>query len=681
MRASLLFVVISCCAALQRDDGQDPVIQPVHTSVTITAAPVEPAFDRRNSEVFSQTLFSRDDQMFQALDAGIDAGQHEGGGKSLEIRRFGLNLDHGGVNGGLKVLVEDIPQNQTTQGHGQGYLGSLKSLSPELIQEVQIINGPFSAEYGDFSGLGVVHIRLRESLPDQLMLRLQGGSFGAFRGFLSYSPNLKNGDAFVAYEGSRTDGPFENPLRYARDNVTANFTRRVSAATSYGFRFNGGRNDFYSSGQLPLDEVAAGQLDRFGYIDPSDGGHVRTGTVGAYFRHEGARGDTWKVDAFAARSLFDLYSNFTFFLNNPVSGDGIQQHDSRLQEGANAQYVRPQDFGAVQGLLTIGGNYHDNQINVGLYPRIGRVPTGVTTRADARVINAAGYLQENFSFLHGKLQVGGGIRYDEFRFDIADRVQPLSGGAETAGRLQPKANLAFTPSKRLPITFYANYGRGISTADARAVVEYPQQQRVATTDFYQAGAAHHFSRVSLSTDLFWIDRSHEQVYIPDDGSFEFKGPSRAYGFEAKSSVQITRHIAWNGAVMKVANAYYRGAAPRIYVDSAPHFVASSGLSMSPWKRWTGSVTMRAINHYRLDGSNAAIVGSGHAVFDAAVSRELRRGVEVSLSADNLTNRDYYETQNYFVSRLAGEPPVARIHGTPGYPLTLTAGVTFRLFGK
>jgi outer membrane receptor protein involved in Fe transport len=546
---------------------------------------------------------------------------------------------------------------------------------------VQIVNGPFSAAYGDFSGLGVVHIRLRESLPDQLTLRLQGGSFGSFRSFLSYSPNLKNGDAFVAYEGSRTDGPFENPLRYSRDNVTANLTRHVSAATSYGFRFNGGRNDFNSSGQLPLDEVAAGQLDRFGYIDPTDGGHVRTGTLGAYFSHEGERGDTWKLDAFAARSLFDLYSNFTFFLNDPVSGDGIQQHDSRLQEGANAQYVRPQNFGAMQGLLTIGGNYHDNQINVGLYPRVGRVPTGVTTRADARVINAAGYLQENFSFLHGKLQVGGGIRYDEFRFDVADRVQPLTSGAETAGRLQPKANVAFTPSQRFPITFYANYGRGISTADARAVVERPQQQRVATTDFYQAGAAHHFSRVSLSADLFWIDRSHEQVYIPDDGSFEFKGPSRAYGFEAKSSVQITRHIAWNGAVMKVANAYYLGTIPRVYVDSAPHFVASSALSMSPWRHWTGSVTMRAINHYRLDGTDAAIVASGHTVFDAAVSRQIRRGVEVSLSVDNLTNRDYYETQNYFVSRLAEAAPVARIHGTPGYPLTLTAGVTFRLFGK
>ena len=103
---------------------------------------------------------------------------------------------------------------------------------------MQIINGPFNAAYGDFSGLGVVHIRLRESLPDQLMLRLQGGSFGAFRSLLSHSPNLKNGDAFVAYEGSRTDGSFENPLRYSRDNLTASLTRRVSAATTYGFRFN-----------------------------------------------------------------------------------------------------------------------------------------------------------------------------------------------------------------------------------------------------------------------------------------------------------------------------------------------------------------------------------------------------------------------------------------------------------
>ena len=161
-----------------------------HQSIVITAKTVEPAVDLRNSEVFNRTLFTRDDQVLQQLNAGINAGQHEGGGKSLEIRRFGFNLDHGGVNGGLKVLVDDVQQNQGTQGHGQGYLGALKALSPELIQDVTIINGPFSAEYGDFSGLGVVHIRQRESLPDQYTVRLQGGNFNTGRGFLAFSPDV-----------------------------------------------------------------------------------------------------------------------------------------------------------------------------------------------------------------------------------------------------------------------------------------------------------------------------------------------------------------------------------------------------------------------------------------------------------------------------------------------------------
>ena len=162
-----------------------------HQSIVITANKMEPAIDLRNAEVFNRTLFTRDDQVLQQLNAGINAGQHEGGGKSLEIRRFGFNLDHGGVNGGLKVLVDDVQQNQGTQGHGQGYLGALKALSPELIQDVTIINGPFSAEYGDFSGLGVVHIRQRESLPEQYTVRLQGGNFNTGRGFLAFSPDAQ----------------------------------------------------------------------------------------------------------------------------------------------------------------------------------------------------------------------------------------------------------------------------------------------------------------------------------------------------------------------------------------------------------------------------------------------------------------------------------------------------------
>ena len=188
--------------------------------------------------------------------------------------------------------------------------------------------------------------------------------------------------------------------------------------------------------------------------------------------------------------------------------------------------------------------------------------------------------------------------------------------------------------------------------------------------------------VSLATDVFLIDHSNEQVYVPDDGSFEFKGPSRAYGYEVKASVSLGRRVSLSGGMTKIGNAFYLGGDRRAYVDSAPHFVANAALTVAAWRGWSGSLRMRAINHYRLDGDDASIVASGHTVFDLGLARQIRRGVELDLSIDNLTNRDYYETQNYFESQVAPDaPPVWRIHGTPGYPLTAVVGVTFRLPGK
>ncbi len=651
-------------------------------SIVIDARAIEPGLDLRNSEVFARTLFTRDDQVMHQLNAGIDAGQHEGGGKSLEIRRFGFNLDHGGVNGGLKILVDNVQQNQGTQGHGQGYLGALKALSPELIQDVTVVNGPFSAEYGDFSGLGVVHIRQRESMPDRLTARIQGGSFNARRAFLAYSPDTPKLDSYVAYEGAYTDGPFLDPSRYRRDNVNANFTRSLDSRQRLGLRLLYGRNNFWSSGQLPLDLIDSGSLDRFGSIDPTNGGKVKLGTASLYYSLQRANGDTFKADAFVSRSLFDLFSNFTFFLNDPEHGDAFQQHDSRLQHGANAQYTRPHHLGRVAAVLVAGGNFHDNRINVGLYPRDGREPTGVTSRANAHVTNGAGYVQENLSFLRGRLLIGAGLRFDEFRYALADRVAPENGGVQAAGKWQAKGSAAFTPIRRVPLTLTANYGRGINSIDARGVVQRPDSPRLGATDFYEAGLSSNFKRIGLAADVFLIDHSHEQVYVPDDGSIEFKGPSRAYGYEAKASVAVTRHLSLNGGLTKISNAFYRGGLSRVYVDSAPHFVANAALTLAGWHGWSGSLRMRAINGYRLDGEDPSIRAAGHTVLDLGVARRIRRGVELNFSIDNLTDRDYYETQNYFESRVSPTAPViSRIHATPAFPLTAVVGLTFRLGGK
>jgi outer membrane receptor protein involved in Fe transport len=688
------------------------VVPPIHESVVIVSSALDPSIERRNEAVYTGGLFSRDDQVFHTLDAGVNAGQHEGGGKSLEIRRFGFNMDHGGLNGGLKVLVDAVQQNFATQGHGQGYLGQLKSLTPELIADVDILNGPFSAEYGDFSGLGVVHIRTRESLPDAFTARVQGGSFDTFRNFLAYSPALERAEAFVAYEASRTDGPFLSPLRYKRDNVTANYTRTLDKKSALGFKLNAGRNDFFSSGQIPLDEVAAGRLDRFGFLDPDNGGRVRSGTLGLYYRREFAGGSLLKIDGHLTRSLFDLWSNFTFFLADEEFGDEIQQHDSRLQQGAGVQYIRPHMLFGGRALLTAGGGLQAFQTNVGLYPSVDRspvrafvtrtnleacpsndnpdapgVPDGfdtacyLLTAADARVVNPSAYAQQAVDLLGGRLHLGAGLRYDYFRFSVADRVRPQFSGTEGAGRWQPKAVLAYTPSDRAAVTLHANYGRGISSQDARGVVRRPESPKVATTDFYQVGASHNLRRFSLAASLFLIDNSNQQVYIPDDGSIEFAGPSRAYGFEVKNSFRLTRHVSFNGGVTRVMNAFFRGTRPREYVDSAPHTVANASLTLSDYRGFSGSLRYRHTSNYRLDPLDASVRAAGLDVVDFYVSKRLRRFVDFNLGVDNLFNKRYFETQNYFESRLRpGDEPAERVHATPGYPFGVTAGLTFR-FGR
>ena len=658
------------------------LIPPIHQGLVITASALEPQAETHSDEVYKRTLFSRDDQLLETLNAGINAGQHEGGGKSLEIRRFGFNLDHGGVNGGLKVLIDDIQQNQATQGHGQGYLGTLKTLTPELIQDVTVLNGPFSAEYGDFSGLGVVHIRLKQSLPEQFIARVQGGWFHSYRTFFGYSPLLDKTDAFLAYEGSRTDGPFLNPLRYRRDNVTGNYTKHLNDHESLGFKINLGRNDFYSSGQIPLDLVRAGQLSRFGFVDPSDGGRVLAGTTAVYYQRSLTSGDTLKLDTFASRSLFDLYSNFTFFLNDPLHGDGIQQHDSRYQEGSNSQFLHPYRLWGNQALLTFGTNFHDNQINVGLYSQERRVPLDLVGRAFAHVTNGAGYAQQGVDFLRGRLHVEGGLRWDYFRFAVTDRVDAIHSGNQGAARSQPKFGVAYRPSTSVPLTVSFNYGRGINTQDARGIVERPESPRIATTDFYQVAAAYPMGRVSVTSDLFLIDRSNEQVYIPDDGTFELKGPSRSYGYEGKASIRLTRFLSLNGGLTQVTNSFYRGTSPRIYVDSAPHTVANGALTLSGWRNAYASLRYRHIGNYRLDGEDRRIRAAGLDVLDLAVTKPIRPGVDLNFAIDNLTDKVYYETQNYFESRISPDAPaITRIHATPGYPFGLTAGLTFRLGEK
>jgi len=247
------------------------------------------------------------------------------------------------------------------------------------VQDVDILNGPFSAEYGDFSGLGVAHIRLKETLPNLFTARLQGGSFGAVRAFVAYSPQFDRADSFIAYEGTHTDGPFISPLRYQRDNVTGNYTWHISEKESLGFKLNFGRNDSSRPDRFPWIWWPTANSTVSATWIPSTGGRVRLGTLGIYYRRDLASGDIFKVDGFLTRNsgprtIWSLPNAFTsaFKGQDPVPqfkatakwGNSWSRFSQSFQPAGRCRSAAYSQF--AQLLLTINsGLMRDVTINFG----------------------------------------------------------------------------------------------------------------------------------------------------------------------------------------------------------------------------------------------------------------------------------------------------------------------------
>ena len=157
-----------------------------------------------------------------------------------------------------------------------------------------------------------------------------------------------------------------------------------------------------------------------------------------------------------------------------------------------------------------------------------------------------------------RLHVDAGLRFDEFRFDLTDRLVAANSGLKYTGIFEPKVNIVYTPSEHVPMAIHFNFGRAVTSQDARGMALDPDAPKVATTNFYMIGTSHQLKRFSASTDMFLIDRQHEDVYDPDNGTMQYQGPSRSYGWEVKTSVQLKDHISWNAGLTQVSNAFFLG---------------------------------------------------------------------------------------------------------------------------
>ena len=117
------------------------------------------------------------------------------------------------------------------------------------------------------------------------------------------------------------------------------------------------------------------------------------------------------------------------------------------------QYLHPYKIFGRSALLTVGSNFHDNQINVDLLHDKARQVLSLTTSAHAHVTNTAGYFQQGIDLLGQRLHLDAGLRWDYFRFNVNDRLVPTNSGIQDSARFQPKANVSYTPSAGLRSRF------------------------------------------------------------------------------------------------------------------------------------------------------------------------------------------------------------------------------------
>ena len=599
---------------------------------------------------------------------GLVISQHQGGGKAEQYFLRGFDADHGTD---VALFVDGLPVNLRSHAHGQGY-ADLQFLIPETVRQVEAFKGPYYVRFGDFATAGAVNFVTRDAV-DENTVEAAGGMFGTQRYLALLSPTQDALKTLVAVEGFLTDGPFVRFQNYHRFNIFAKASRALADGdfSLWGSYY---RATWDGSGQIPSRAVRAGLIGRFGSIDNSEGGDTHRANVNADFRWRPSDSQVVTVHAYGQYYALDLFSNFTFFLDDPVNGDGIAQLDRRWVAGLDAEYRHRGTLLGVPATGAAGLQFRMDRPRVILARQAGRREVGRTQ--DVNVIEAsyAPFVKLDLiprDWLHFNV----GARGDIFRYEVSDNLNgqsgPLTGNA-TRAVPGVKANLILGPWYRTEL--FANLGTGFHSNDARATILNPRMTALPSARGYEFGLkTRPDPRVVLSTTYWTLDLESELVFQGDAGTTEPRGRSHREGWEVATRVKLLDWLSFAGDVTVSRAGFTAGGA----VPLAPRLTARADLTARlPWGLAT-SLGMRHLGD-RFASEDRRQTATGYTLFDLTAHYRYKMA-EAFVSIENLFDVDYREAQFFFTSRLRGEPAggVEDIHFTPGTPRKVLGGVAMR----
>ncbi|HSC29403.1 MAG TPA: TonB-dependent receptor, partial [Vicinamibacterales bacterium] len=545
-----------------------------------------------------------------------------------------------------------------THAHGQGYT-DLNFLIPELVSRVRFNKGPYFAEDGDFASVGSARILYADRLPSNVAT-LTAGSFDYVRALFAGSPEVGRGNLVYGAEFLYNNGPWDNPANFRKYNGVLRYAQGTPAN---GFNVTGMayKATWNATDQIPQRAVDDGSIGFFGAIDPTDGGESsRYSLSGEWRQSEG--NISRAASLYAIRSRLDLFSNFTYFLDDPVNGDQFQQAEKRVVFGGEASQTWFTHWGERHVWNTLGLQLRrDRMTPAALYSTAARERLS-TTREDDVTVASAGLYASNTIEWSPWFRTVAGLRADYVRFDVASD-NPENSGKETDTIFSPKLSLIFGPWANTE--YFLNWGQGFHSNDARGttITVDPKTgepvQRVdplVRTTGYEAGLRSRLlPGLTTSLALWRLEQDSELLFVGDAGTTEASRPSERTGVE-----WVLQYVPRPWLAFDLTAAFTRArftdddpAGNRI--PGAPDAVASAGLTVDNIDGWFGSLRWRYFGSRALVEDNT-MRSQATSLVNARVGYMITDKIRAYLDVFNVFDSRDHDIDYFYVSRLPNEPP-------------------------
>lgn len=606
---------------------------------------------------------------------GLIVTQHSGTGKANQYFLRGFNLDHGTD---FATYVDGMPVNMVTHAHGQGYT-DINFVIPELIELVHYTKGPYYAALGDFASAGSAQIQT-ESWLEQGIAQLSIGQNGYFRTVLADAFDLSLTERLVVgFESHYYEGPWDIGENLNQFKGLVKYTKQFDDA-EWGLSFHGYDASWDSADQIPLRAVESGSISEFGSVDEDVGGEsARYSLSTEYRRDQGDTTTTW--GAYAIYYDINLWSNFTYFLEDPVNGDEFEQAENRMVYGLNFSHnLLHTHLWERDVRHTFGAQLRYDVIDdIGLYQTAARERLQAVRVDDVEELSAAVFYENEIHWSAHWRSVFG-LRADYYAFDV-DSDLAANSGREDDWMLSPKFSLIYTPHRMLE--FYGSFGLGFHSNDARGTTITVDPTDLSAVDSVdplvrssgaEAGLRVHWNdQLNSALSVWWLQLDSELLYVGDGGATEASAGSERYGIEWTNDY---RPVEWLTLDLDLALTHARfengdeiPGALNAVVNGGVSYRGQSGLFGSLRARYFGSRPLTE------DGS---IESDPSLVLNLKAGYDFTPNLRLSFDVLNLLDSQDDDITYYYESQLAGEVSgVEDVHFHPIEPRSLRVTLSYR----